>query len=248
MTLSLAAKWLLPWVAAASLVAQQPEPAVVRGRAVDRDGKPVEGCVVGLFEQGERFTTKELFAKPLATTDASGRYELRAKKNSSQDVVVTTRDHQVCVQHLLADASAERVLPDALMLPGTTLRGRVRDAAGKPIAGALVRVEDPLARDFGVMAWFASQAVSDERGIFEVPGVPRTGLLVTASALGFPAVSRFAAHDSPLDLTLVATGVVRGRVVGADGKPAANVEVDAITVEQRPGRSRWLRMATDAFC
>ena len=235
MTSSLAMRWLLPCVAAASVVAQQPDLAVVRGRAVDRDGKPVEGCVVGLFERGERFTTKELFAKPLATTDAAGRYELRAKKNSSQDVVVTTKDHQVCVQHLRAEASAEHVLPDALMLPGTTLRGRVRDAAGKPIAGALVRVEDPLARDFGVMAWFASQAVSDERGIFEVPGVPRTGLLVTASALGFPAVSRFAAHDSPLDLTLVATGVVRGRVVGADGKPAANVEVNAITVEQRPG-------------
>jgi 5-hydroxyisourate hydrolase-like protein (transthyretin family) len=230
---SLASKWLMPCVVAASVAAQQQQDlTVVRGRAIDRDCKPVAKCAVGLFELGESFTTKDLLAKPSATTDDDGRYELRAKKHRFQIVVVTAKDRQVCLQRLRTGASAEHTLPDALMLPGTTLRGRVRDANGKPIAGALVRVDDPLPRSPSVTTWFESQAVSDERGIFEVPGVPRTGMRVTAGARGFPAVSRLAAHDSPLDLTLAATGLVRGRVT-ADGKPAAGVRVNVATVESR---------------
>jgi hypothetical protein len=139
-----AAKWLLPWVLAAAVAAQE-DLAVVRGRAIDRDGKAMSNCAVGLFELGQHFTTKNLLAHPMTTTGADGRYELRAKKESYQLVVVTRKDHQVCVLRLQGEASAERSLPDALMLPGTTLRGRVRNEAGEPIAGAVVRVEDPLA-------------------------------------------------------------------------------------------------------
>src|SRR5436190_19951725 len=171
---SFAATCLLPCLVVASAAAQQTEElAVVRGRAIDRDGKPMAKCAVGLFALGQHFTTKELMSKPLATTDADGRYELRAKKDSYQVVVVTTKDHQVCVQRLQAEASAERKMPDALMLPGTTLRGRIRDADGKPIAGALVRVEDPLAKDAFVMTWFESQATSDERRARHLRGARR---------------------------------------------------------------------------
>jgi hypothetical protein len=68
-------------------------------------------------------------------------------------------------------------------------------------------------------------------------------------------VSRLAAHDTPLDLTLNATGVVRGRVVGADARPAANVPVTAVTVEHRhetqqvttDGDGRFLLTAPRAF-
>lgn len=252
---SLAAKCLLPILATAAAVAQQGDAAVVHGRAIDRDGKPVAGCAVGVFELGERFDTAALLANPVVTTDAEGRYRIEGKRDAYQAVVVATKGHQICVQRLPAEAGPVRHLPDALMLPGTTLRGRVRDAAGKPLAGALVRVEDPLTEGMFVATWFESQAVSNERGIFEVPGVPPTGLRVTASAPGFPAVSRLAAHDSPLDLTLTATGLVRGRVVEADGKPVANVLVQAITVERRDsveqvvsdGQGRFTLTAPRAF-
>lgn len=177
-------------------------------------------------------------AKPLTTTDAEGRYQLAAKRDHYHVVVVAAKGHQVCVQRLQSESTPVRHMPDALMLPGTTLRGRVRDADGKPIAGARVRVEDPLVVNAFVWSWFESQAQSDDKGIFEVAGVPRTGLRVTVSAPGFPAVTRLAAHDSPLDLSLTATGFVRGRVVDADGKPMAKVSVSVASVEHQDGAER----------
>lgn len=211
---------------------------IVHGRAIDRDGKPMAGCAVSLFDLGGRFDTKELLATPDTNTDAEGRYRLEAKQNHYDVVVVAKKGHQVCVQRLQGEAAAERYLPDALMLPGATLRGRVRDASGQAIAGALVRVEDPLSVGSFVMSWFESQAHSAENGIFEVPGVPRSGLKVTVSAPGFPAVARLATHDSPLDFTLMPTGVVRGRVVDANGKPVPKVRVSATTVEWRDDGER----------
>jgi hypothetical protein len=194
------------------------------------------GCAVGLFDLGEHFDTRELLAKPQTTTDAEGRYDLACRQQHYYVVVVAVKAHQVCVQRLPSEPGAVRYLPDALMLPGTVLRGRVRDDAGNPVAGALVRVEDPLLVNQAVMAWFESQGYSDEHGILEVPGVPRTGLRVTVSAPGFPAVSQFAAHDSPLNVTLRATGLVRGRVVDVDGTPVAEAVVRTVTVEpQDPG-------------
>jgi Carboxypeptidase regulatory-like domain len=155
--------------------------------------------------------------------------------------------HQVCVQRLQGQSSPVRYLPIALLLPGTTLRGRVRDAEGKPLAGAVVRVEDPLTADSFTMCWFESATRSDHQGIFEVPGVPRTGLRVTVSAPGDPAESRLAAHDSPLDFTLTATGFVRGRVVDGDGKPITNAQVSAITVEAHRGAERVVSDAEGRF-
>lgn len=223
---------------AAALVASarpQEDTAIVHGRTVDRDGKPMAGCAVALFDLGDRFDTRKLLDAPQANTDAEGRYRLEAKRNHYHVVVVAKKGHQVCVQRLQGEAGAERHLPDALMLPGATLRGRVRDALGKAISGALVRVEDPLSVGAFVTSWFESQAQCDANGIFEVPGVPRTGLKVTVSAPGYAAVARFGAHDSPLDFTLLPTGVVRGRVVDADGKPIPKLGVSTIAVERQDG-------------
>jgi protocatechuate 3,4-dioxygenase beta subunit len=205
----------------------------VTGRAIDADGKPVAGCAVGVFGSNHGFDTAALLARPLARTDENGRYRVTAPKNGYHVLVVATKGHQVCVQRLHTDQRDAAVMLDALMLPATTLRGRVRDAAAAPIAGALVRVEDPLTAGAMPDAWFESQAVTDAHGIFEVPGVPRTGLRVSVHALGFDSLSRLAAHDSPLDVQMEPTGVVRGRVVDADGKPVADAQVYAATAEQR---------------
>lgn len=218
------------WGAIAAARAQDAM-AAVHGRAIDANGKPMAGCAVGLFDLGEVFDTKALLAKPATVTDGDGRYALQAKREDHHLVVVVGRGHQVCVQQLPAAPDPVRHLPDSLMLPGTTLRGRVRDSAGRPIAGAKVRVADPLTAGRSTMTWFASAACTDDQGIFEVPGVPRTGLAVSVTSPGFAADSRLAAHDSPLDFTLVPTGLVRGRVVDADGKPAAGIQVHAVTVE-----------------
>ena len=210
-------------------------PATVHGRAVDQDGKPMADCAVALLDLGGRFDTKELLAAPPTKTDVEGRYRLVARQNHYHVVVVARKGYQVCVQRLQGEAGAERHLSDALMLSGATLRGRVRDVSGKAIGGALVRVEDPLSAGTFVMSWFESQAHSDAKGLFEVPGVPRSGLRVTVSAPGFLAETRLAAQDSPLDFSLQPTGMVRGRIVDAAGKPLPKIRVDIVTIERREG-------------
>lgn len=219
-------------------LAAQDDVVTVHGRAVDANGKPMVGAAVGLFTLGATFDSKELLAKPITTTDENGRYRLVAKRDQYHTVVVATKGHQICVQRLQKEDAPVRHLPDALLLPGASLRGRVRDADGKPLAGAVVRVEDPLTAGGFVRMWFESQAISDDKGIFEVPGVPRTGLRVTARAPGFAPVSQLAAHDSPLDVTLAPTGLVRGRVVDAEGKPVAAASVQVATVERQDDAER----------
>jgi hypothetical protein len=225
-----------------SLLAQD-DPTIVRGRAIDRDGKPVAHCAVGVlasdnafFESAaETLDTKALLASPLATTDAEGRYDLRVPRDDFLVIVVATKQHQVCVLRPSSGPVDVIEVPTALMLPGTSVRGRVRDAAGRPIPGACVHVEDPLLDDKSVRprCCFESTAHSDEHGMFEVIGVPRTGLRVVVTALGFASEARLASHESPLDFTLTATGVVRGRVADADGRPLADCVVRTVAAETR---------------
>jgi hypothetical protein len=60
-------------------------------------------------------------------------------------------------------------------------------------------------------------------------------------------MQQFAAHDSPLDVELQATGLVRGRVVDADGVAVADIGVHATTVGSRPFVKRVLSGADGRF-
>ncbi|MEZ6036389.1 MAG: carboxypeptidase regulatory-like domain-containing protein [Planctomycetota bacterium] len=212
-------------------VAQNP-PREVHGRVIDRDGKPVAGCAVDLIGLGEHVETAALL-QSATKTDADGHYRVTTTRTDYHVVAAATAGCQVCFQRLSTITGIETA-PDLLMLRGTTLHGRVRDQDGRTIADALVLVQDPIAVERACSSWFESMARSDARGIVHVPGVPRTGMLATIEAPGYATVRRFVTHDSAFDVTMTATGLVRGRVLDGSGAPVAHAAVRMTTVGALP--------------
>jgi protocatechuate 3,4-dioxygenase beta subunit len=107
--------------------------------------------------------------------------------------------------------------------PGTTLRGQVVDSYGQPAPGAHV----------GLLSAFGEVDIhADADGKFEFRGVQpiRHWLIASRRARPFGAVTPYiyVPPDSTGDVTLKLPkddGVIRGVVVGADGKPAAGARV-----------------------
>lgn len=104
-------------------------------------------------------------------------------------------------------------------------------SGGAPIRGAAVLVDDAFAPTH-IRGWtFLATASTDADGTFAAGGVPKLGLRVTVRKRGFAAALQLAVHDAPLDIRLVASGCVRGRVVDRDGRSVAGAHVDLLAVQ-----------------
>jgi protocatechuate 3,4-dioxygenase beta subunit len=134
----------------------------------------------------------------------------------------------------------ERDIGDVVIAGGRTLRGTVRDADGAPIVGALVvvvprnaRLDDDARRAALVPVALTGEGRRSETGAdgaFAVSGLPpglcdvlvvrpRPGRLVEALSVSS------GSDPAPLDVRLPRTVTVRGRVLRADGTPAARATV-----------------------
>src|SRR5262249_46566767 len=143
------------WLTAASLAvtaaAQQPATRMT-GRACDENGKPVAGAAVGAFGPNQFVDTQALLAHPTATTADDGSYPIEADApfGSGSTVVVAAPRRQACALHFDRGLARRRSeLETAVLVPGATLSGRVRDEAGAPLAGAHVAITSSIT-DWGI--------------------------------------------------------------------------------------------------
>ncbi len=217
----------------AALIVLRPG-AALEGRCLDPEGRPLPGRVTSYAAGSEQsapvgedgaFTLRDLAAE-----QALVRFE-PAPRTGCLEVVESVT--------LRAGATAQVELVAAR---GQTLRGRVLDPAGAPLAGALVR-----ARPWGGAT--AIEAVSDEGGAFTLaPLTPGAAELVAAHPRGLscgplPLDVPLGADPDPLELTLAPDPAVRGRVLGA-GAPLVGALVQLTPDASTPGEARELR--TDA--
>lgn len=227
----------MQWIAAACVVlvgivvaqetAVRPVAGVVRGRVVDENGKPIPGAVYAWTGGTDFLDTAAFLAKPPATTGEDGVYSLPTPTSVQRRLVIAAAGRQACGQWVHDSPPAGLDLGDVVLPPGARLVGRVRDERGAPLAGVRLVVDTSLPqRAIGpVTPQLLAGALSNDKGIFNVPCVPRVGLRLRVQAEGYLPESRLVAQESPIDLTLVKVGVVRGRVVDADGKPKQGVWV-----------------------
>lgn len=197
-------------------IANDPVPRSLRGRVLDENGYPLAGMAVSALPLSDFVDTAALLAAPATTTAADGTWHLRPPDSRYLAVTAIGPGRMARTEAVQYDLPSQATLPDLLLLPGAVLTGGVHDAEGKAIAGARVLVSS---RGQG------AGGHADAAGRFAIPGVPATGLRVWVTAPGYFHERCFAMPGEPLEVTLQASGLVRGRVVSDRGKPVENVSV-----------------------
>jgi beta-lactamase regulating signal transducer with metallopeptidase domain/uncharacterized GH25 family protein/cytochrome oxidase Cu insertion factor (SCO1/SenC/PrrC family) len=137
--------------------------------------------------------------------------------------------------------------------PGNTLRGRVVDTNGAPIAGAEIEAGGIRQKD-GSATWVALEgvdplAVSDEKGEFLITSVkPFASMDVNVEARGFArkTFTELRSGTTGHDLTMTEGATVSGRVTW-NGKPLAGVSVGIVSTDRTAGHTTvHFEIGTDA--
>jgi len=213
--------------------AQDPRPSL-RGTVVDERGQPIEHAVVGFVPPRGALDVNALLASPPTTTDASGAFRIAAPADDrTRTLIVAAPGRQACTAPLRHGDGAVRNFGQILLPMGTTLVGRIRDAQGRPLAGVSVRARNAVPWYSPTGRTVQSGARSNERGIFQVPCVPRTGLRLTFVKTGYTIESRIASHETPLTVTMRPAPIVRGHLLEPDGTPIVDAQVQLQTESLR---------------
>jgi hypothetical protein len=132
----------------------------------------------------------------------------------------------------------------------TGLRGVVTDPGGTPIPGVQVSARSTMGIDgLGYPCADAQPATTDKDGRFEIRGLPQgfTHLSCSAPSL-HQETSILQLYDVPADdvkIVMKGTGIVRGKVVGPDGKRPSG---DVLVSIEPPGGSRVGQWGGAARC
>jgi len=220
------------WFAAfaVGLVAQQPTNGTCRIRmwVLDENGKAIAGAGA-IFGAEREVTTNDALQRPAARSDQDGALEIVVPVPTDvtqQTVLLIAAPGRVAFRHPHPErTAASRFEPlanvdlGALRLPpGHTLTGRVRDAEGEPVAGALVTGFDEMDLQQRWRPAFVSRTRTNADGVFMLPGVFANAITIDVAADGwFRRTISGVGLGTPLDVRLATSGFVEGAVRGADG-------------------------------
>lgn len=230
----------------------------VEGIVVDAEGAPIAGAEVLVVDGGLAL------APTRVTTGADGRFHIEPLLP-----VAYERSYLAQASGYLPGQTAAGGSNDELRIvlePGATLRGRVVDERGRPVAGALVqwlmnRQPSPAApgNDLGVttgpvppipfadsppVAIGFGDSTSDENGEFVIAGVQAGAGEILASHGDFAPSAREPTELLPgatvEDITLILRegGILEGRLVDARGFPVRFVPVEVMSDEVGTPASR----------
>ena len=174
-------------------------------------------------------------------TDEDGFFELRAIPKGYYEIHICAdgyADRNVGVFHN-RNGHAYREF-DALLMKTVSRKGIVQDSKGNPIPGVTVYARDTLGIDgLGYKCSADPCATTDENGRFELRSLPGgfTRIWCRAPSL-HQETSTFNVYEvsaepwrkpDPIKIIMSGTGVVRGRVIGKDGRPPTRAFMAEIT-------------------
>ncbi|MBI4614004.1 MAG: carboxypeptidase regulatory-like domain-containing protein [Planctomycetes bacterium] len=222
--------------------------ARLHGVVWTKDGAPAAGAIVTLDPPGEEE------GKPLSvSTDRDGRFSLPISRGGKGTLVNATSadlDERATVELPPLDLAR---LPEIEIHLETSasLRGRVVDSSGSPVAGALVRLVDlpglslerhEREREAGVVA-------TDSEGRYRLGGVLPGAKRLIVEAAGHPqrwidlAIEGLD-EDRELDVELSPSAKLAGLVLDDAGRPLAGAILHFLRVETEagdPGETRFAR-------
>lgn len=212
--------------------AQRPaEPLVLSGQVVDASGrKPIPGALVWASADPGAFVR----------TDAEGRFQVTAPGRRRFDLEILAPGYLLKKTLVARPQLVSRKAGTLALERAGTLRGKVVDPRGRPLAGAAVVAvpEGALGnRAFSPSDPVADRVVSDAQGRFELRRLRSEEVYeVRASRAGaFPAAQR-ATVSREVVLVLAPARSARGRVQDPEGRPIAGAEAFARPA-LRPGAS-----------
>jgi beta-lactamase regulating signal transducer with metallopeptidase domain/thiol-disulfide isomerase/thioredoxin/protocatechuate 3,4-dioxygenase beta subunit len=183
--------------------------STVTGRVVDAGGRPVKGARAQLGGTFEAFV-------PVGTTDDRGTFTLDNCQAGSTTLTVQADGFAPQVQDVKVEGKTEPVAV-TLSERAATLRGRVVDARGKPVAGAIVGADT-----WRGMRTLSLRATTDADGRFEWRGAPPDVVVYDAFKRGYMSSRQvpLIASDREHAITLYPELVITGRVTDAEtGRP-----------------------------
>jgi peroxiredoxin/protocatechuate 3,4-dioxygenase beta subunit len=186
---------------------------LVEGTVLAPDGQPVAGAEV-FYGEGQGYGN----AIPPLKSDAEGRFTLGIKPGSVSTLVAQAPGFGPTLHRVKVGVATLRTY---LTLDSAhSLRGRVVDRSGKPIARAGVVAfwsgsEGSPRSSFGVAS--RQQLTTDDDGRFEWKEAPGKGVQVDVSAVGFAATNTLSlASDVYHQIVLTPPTVVKGSVIDRD--------------------------------
>jgi len=196
----------------------------VSGHVRDEAGKPIAGARVTIDDG--------LWAGQIdtggATTDAQGGFTIAALAAGAHALLAVDGEHAPARSPRIAVSDRPVDNVEIVMKAGGVVAGKVVDTSHQPVPFATVRVAAADLRTQGA----ARQATTDQRGGFEVRGLPRVKLQARAESEA--AASKIADADlsdrserKDLELVLEIAGTIAGTVVDDNGAPVPEVAVNA---------------------
>jgi protocatechuate 3,4-dioxygenase beta subunit len=193
-----------------------PDVAKLVGRVV-LDGKPVDYFGVSIHDDPEGWGSPDVVRSP------DGRFEQRDLRPGRWSLtIVGTSFERIDVKNIDVGEGKIVDLGDIAVARGRSVRGRVTDESGVPIANALVAVSDHTwaQDDDGLRGTMAGTRTThtDALGHYEIPGITagtQTLHLQASDAHGVALPRELAPSDEVVDLVIVRTGSIDGVVVNA---------------------------------
>lgn len=215
-----------------------------RVQVLDIRGQPVAGVHVGTRKSG----------KELATSDALGSFEFELTENQSE--LVALDSDWVTVRYDRVRATEPDAAHFLIVAPPLALSGKVVDASARPLDGAVVKVDIPIAAFAGFPLTLDSTGVeafatkSGPDGAFDLeraPSIAKARLVTSYPKLQADnrALPSQSAADLYIELKELSTqgAFLDGVVVHADDKPAPGARVLLGSQEATADKAGRFRMA-----
>ncbi len=181
----------------------------VRGRVVDAGGQPVKGVKVVIGRD------RRIGGPPASTTDARGEFHLEKCSEGPTVVMVQAEGFEPQIRDIQVDDRTEHLV--VRLEPASTLRVKVVNVQGQPVAGAFV-----FAASWRGYDSIALRGETDAEGRFAWRSAPRDVVLYDVGKPGFMPRRKLPliASDREQLVTLHPKLTIAGRVTDAEtGRP-----------------------------